>query len=142
HHLPWPDAHFDVISQFVVFTSILDWSLKQQIAAEMLRVLKPSGVILWYDFRMNNPRNAQVRGIGRAEVERLFPLCNIRLHSLLLAPPVASMIVPRSTRLASMLERVPFLRTHYLGLIKPLGMRADEWTRRPDWFVPSAITFE
>lgn len=136
HHLPWPDAQFDIVSQFVVFTSILDQTLKQRIAAEMLRVLKPSGLILWYDFRVNNPRNPQVRGIGRAEIDSLFPFCDIRLHSLILAPPLASIVVPRSPRLASALERVPFLRTHYLGLIRPLALSTEEWRRRPDWFVP------
>ncbi len=143
HHLPWPDASFDIVSQFVMFTSILDWNLKQRIATEMLRVLKPSGVILWYDFRVNNPRNRQVRGIGKTEIDSLFPSCDIRLHSLILAPPLASIVVPRSPRLASVLERVPFLRTHYLGLIKPLAREADGWKRRPDRFAPppSAMAF-
>ena len=41
--------------------------MKQKVAAEMLRVVKPQGLILWYDFRYNNPRNSNVRGIGAAE---------------------------------------------------------------------------
>jgi len=118
HQLPWPDGHFDVVSQFVVFTSILDSNLKQRIAAEMLRVVKPSGVILWYDFRVNNPRNRQVRGIGKSEIAALFPFCDVQLNSLLLAPPLASLVVPRYLRLASALEIVRFLRTHYLGILK------------------------
>lgn len=138
HHLPWPDAHFDVVSQFVVFTSILDASLKRRIAAEMLRVVKPTGVILWYDFRVNNPRNRQVRGIGRAEIAALFPFCDIRLHAFILAPPLAKIMVPRFGKLAAAFEKVPFLRTHYLGLIRPRTVSAVEWTRRPDWFVPPA----
>lgn len=144
HRLPWHDAHFDIVSQFVVFTSILDSTLKQRIAAEMLRVVKPSGMILWYDFRVNNPRNPNVRGVGKAEIAALFPFCEIRLHSLILAPPLANVVVPRSPRFASALERVPFLRTHYLGLIKPLAREADEWKRRPDRFAPppSAMAFD
>lgn len=118
HRLPWPDSHFDIVSQFVTFTSILDLNLKVHVAAEMLRVVKPSGVILWYDFRVNNPRNRQVRGIGRAEIAALFPSCDIQLQTLILAPPLASKLVPRLPRLASMLNKLPFLRTHYLGLIK------------------------
>jgi len=129
HRLPWPDAHFDVVSQFVVFTSVLDLKLKQRIAAEMLRVVKPSGVILWFDFRVNNPRNRQVRGIGRSEITALFPHSDIRLSSLILAPPLASMLVPRFPRLAYALARLPFLRTHYLGLIKPLERAAPANTR-------------
>src|SRR5262249_42960136 len=52
--LPWPDESFDLVSQFVVFTSILDPALKQAVASEMLRVLKPGGHILWFDFRRDN----------------------------------------------------------------------------------------
>ena len=126
HQLPWPDAHFDVVSQFVVFTSILDWELRQRIAAEMLRVVKPSGVILWYDFRVNNPCNPNVRGVGKGEIAALFPFAELQLRSLILAPPLARVIVPRSPSLASALERIPFLRTHYLGVIKPVrNARAD-----------------
>lgn len=140
HRLPWPDSHFDVVSQFVVFTSVLDSELKQRMAAEMLRVVKPSGVILWYDFRVNNPRNRQVRGIGRAEIAALFPFCDIQLRPLILAPPLASRLVPRYPRLASMLEKLPFLRTHYLGLIRRQRC-IEEWTHRSDWFVPlSSLT--
>lgn len=120
HRLPWPDAHFDVVSQFVVFTSILNWELKTRVAAEMLRVVKPSGVILWYDFRVNNPRNPNVRGVGKNEIAALFPCSELRLRSIILAPPLAGVVVPRSPGFASALERIPFLRTHYLGVIKPV----------------------
>ncbi len=60
--LPWPDATFDVVTQFTVFTSILDSDLKRRIASDMLRVLKPGGVVLWYDFRFNNPSNPNGEG--------------------------------------------------------------------------------
>ena len=119
HALPWPDGTFDIVSQFVVFTSILDSTLKQRIAREMMRVVKPSGAIVWHDFRVNNPRNRQVRGIRKAEIVALFPLCEIDLHSMMLAPPLASLLIPRFPSLASQLEKLPFLRTHYLGVIRP-----------------------
>jgi SAM-dependent methyltransferase len=119
HRLPWPDQSFDVVSQFVVFTSILEADLKRRIAREMLRVLKPSGVIFWYDFRVNNPRNRQVRGIGKSEISALFPGCELRLNSAILAPPLAMRVIPRFPKLAVALEKLPFLRTHYLGSINP-----------------------
>jgi hypothetical protein len=28
----------------------------------MLRILKPEGMVLWYDYHMNNPGNPDVRG--------------------------------------------------------------------------------
>ena len=68
--------------------------MKQAIAREMLRVLKPQGSILWYDFFMDNPRNSNVRGIGRRELASLFPDCRIWLRRVTLAPPLARRIVP------------------------------------------------
>src|SRR5437867_12293533 len=53
--LAFPEATFDLVCQSMVFTSILDHGMKQQIAAEMLRVVKIEGLILWYDFHVNNP---------------------------------------------------------------------------------------
>lgn len=116
--LPWPEASFDLVSQFVLFTSILNLTVKLQIAREMWRVLKPGGVILWFDFRFNNPRNKNVRGIASSEIRSLFPDGTVRLRSVHLAPPLARRIVPVSWIAAALLEKVPFLRTHYLGIIR------------------------
>lgn len=116
--LPWPDASFDLVSQFTVFTSVLQPQLRSSMAQEMLRVLKPAGAILWYDFRLNNPRNPNVRGIGAAELRSLFSGCDVRLQSVTLAPPLARVVVPCSWMAALMLEKLPFLRTHYVGIIR------------------------
>jgi ubiquinone/menaquinone biosynthesis C-methylase UbiE len=116
--LPWPDGYFDLVSQFTVFTSILDPALKQAVAAEMLRVLRPGGAILWFDFRVNNPGNPHVRGVGAREIRSLFAGCDIQLVPALLAPPLGRLIAGRSWPLAELLHVLPFLRTHYAGLIR------------------------
>jgi SAM-dependent methyltransferase len=117
-HLPWADNSFDLVSHFTLFSSILNDTVKKQIAAEMLRIVKPTGVVLWFDFRVNNPRNPGVRGIAANEIRSLFPECDIRLRSVTLAPPIARFVVPKSWIAACMLEKLPFLRTHYLGVIR------------------------
>jgi len=119
--LPWPDASFDVMSQFTVFTSILDPSVKQAVATEMLRVLKPGGVILWYDFRFNNPANPHVRGIEDGEIRSLFRNCDVTLKRVTLAPPIARRVVPVSWIGAAVLEQIPWLRTHYVAVIRRPG---------------------
>jgi ubiquinone/menaquinone biosynthesis C-methylase UbiE len=116
--LPWPDESFDVVSQFTVFTSILDLALRRAVAGEMLRVLKPSGAALWFDFRFSNPRNAQVRGVRAAEIRSLFPGCRITLAPVLLAPPLGRVVAGWSWPLAEALQGLPFLCTHYVGLIR------------------------
>ena len=116
--LPWKNESFDVVSQFTLFTSILSPSVKKDIAGEMMRVVKSDGVILWNDFRVDNPRNRNVAGIRAAEISSLFPGCTVTLQSITLAPPVARVVAPLSWPLALMLESLPFLRTHYLGIIR------------------------
>jgi len=117
-HLPWDSESFDVVSQFVVFTSILDRDVKRAVAAEMMRILKPDGVIIWHDFRVDNPKNRAVRGVNASEIRELFRGYQVRLQSVTLAPPIARALVPFSWSAALLLEKVPFLRTHYLGLIQ------------------------
>jgi ubiquinone/menaquinone biosynthesis C-methylase UbiE len=117
--LPIADASVDLVLQATVFTSILDPDARLEVAREMRRVLSPGGAILWYDFRVDNPKNPDVRGVGRREIVRLFPDCSIRLQAVTLAPPIGRLVSPVSWTLAHVLGRVPWLRTHYLGLVIP-----------------------
>lgn len=117
--LPWRDASFDIVFQSLVFTSILDDSVRNAVATEMRRVLALDGVILWYDFSYDNPSNANVRGIRAGEIDRLFPGCKIELARVTLAPPLARRLVPRSWLAASVLERLRLFNTHYFGVIRP-----------------------
>jgi SAM-dependent methyltransferase len=116
--LPWTDASFDLVCQYLVFTSILEPTMKQQIASEIVRVLRPGGALLWYDFRYDNPNNADVKGMSLGEIQNLFPGLKIDLRSITLAPPIVrrlpSFAIPI---LYPMLTAIPLLRTHYLGLL-------------------------
>lgn len=70
------DKTFDIILQSTTFTSILNVNMKRKIATEMLRVLKNDGIILWHDFRCDNPKNPDVKGIEKREIneDRLLTL--------------------------------------------------------------------
>jgi glycosyltransferase involved in cell wall biosynthesis/SAM-dependent methyltransferase len=116
--LPWKSASFDLVLQSTMLSSILDNPMRKRAALEILRVLKPAGAVLWYDLRVNNPRNRNVRAAGAEEIRALFPDCNIRLRKVTLAPPVSRFIVPLSWTAAFLLEKVPVLRTHYLAVIR------------------------
>jgi SAM-dependent methyltransferase len=116
--LSFPDKTFDLVLQSTVFTSVLDSGMKQRMAAEMLRVLKRDGLILWYDYHVNNPRNPDVRGVKRKEIYQLFPGCRIQLRRITLAPPLARLLAPHSWLACYVLEKIPWLCTHYLGVIR------------------------
>ncbi|MGZ8377120.1 MAG: class I SAM-dependent methyltransferase [Gemmatirosa sp.] len=129
--LPLADASQDLVLQATVFTSILDPDARRDVAREMRRVLAPGGAILWYDFRIDNPKNPDVRGVGRREIVRLFPDCVIRLQAVTLAPPIGRLVSPVSWTVAHLLGRVPWLRTHYLGLLLPDAPASPAARTRP-----------
>ncbi|MFZ0967699.1 MAG: class I SAM-dependent methyltransferase [Candidatus Acidiferrales bacterium] len=114
--LPFADSSFDILMSFTLFSSIHDPALKVSLAAEILRVLRPGGFVLWYDFRVNNPRNPDVRGISKREVEAQFPGTRVELERITLAPPLAR-LVAWSDPILKALSSVQFLRTHYFGSI-------------------------
>ncbi|MDY6987479.1 MAG: class I SAM-dependent methyltransferase [Thermodesulfobacteriota bacterium] len=116
--LPFEDGSFDVVIQFTMFTSILDSVMKRSVAKEMVRVLKSDGLILWYDYFISKPTNADVKGIGRSEVIRLFSDCSFDFSRVTLAPPIARAIAPYSFLLCYLLDKIPWLRTHYLVVIR------------------------
>jgi ubiquinone/menaquinone biosynthesis C-methylase UbiE len=116
--LTFPESAFDLVLQFTVFSSILDFATRQKAASEMLRVVKPDGLIIWYDFFVRKPGNHAVRAITRAEIYRLFPRCLIDLHRISLAPPLARVLAPYSWLACYLLERSRLLNAHYLGVIR------------------------
>ena len=117
-NLPYEDESFDIVAQFTVFTSILKKGIKKDIAKEMLRVLKKEGIIIWYDFSYNNPRNPDVKGIKKKEIINLFPNCKFNFNRVTLAPPIVRFIAPRSWLLCYLFEKLSFLCTHYLVIIR------------------------
>jgi ubiquinone/menaquinone biosynthesis C-methylase UbiE len=119
--LDFADDTFDIVLQATVFTSIRDFAVKQQVAAEMLRVLEPRGIVLWYDFHVDNPRNRDVRGINNREIAQLFPGCRITLEKIILAPPVLRRLAPYTWLGCYLLSAIPWLCTHYLGTIRKAG---------------------
>jgi SAM-dependent methyltransferase len=118
--LPWADGTFALVVTWTVFSSILKDAARRAVADEIVRVLKPGGALLYYDFAWDNPRNPHVRGISSHEVRRLFAGLEGAIRPATLAPPLARLIAPRSWLLATALEAFPFLRTHRVAvLVKP-----------------------
>lgn len=106
-------ASQDLVLQSTVFSSILDDALQQRVADAMWSWLKPGGAVVWYDFTIDNPRNADVRGVPLTRVRELFPQGRFTSRRVTLAPPLARAL-PAAYPL---LNLVPWLRTHRLVLI-------------------------
>lgn len=116
--LPWADNTFDLALQFTVFTSILEPDIKKSLAKEIIRVIKPGGFFIWYDFQFDNPTNKDVKGVKMPEILELFPGCRVNMKRITLAPPITRAIAPISTRICSLLEKLVVLNTHYIGYIQ------------------------
>ena len=115
--LELPPAAFDVVHQSTVFSSVLDDGVRQRLADAMWRWVKPGGAVLWYDFTVNNPRNADVRGVPLAQVRQLFPHGALRYRRVTLAPPLARAVCALHPALYGMFNTLPLLRTHVLAWV-------------------------
>jgi ubiquinone/menaquinone biosynthesis C-methylase UbiE len=123
HQLPFPDASFDLVSQFVVFSSVIHHAMRQAIAREMIRVLRPDGRILWYDMRSIKPA-ANLVPIDLAELKSLFPGCSMTVRSATLSWRPSHLLAPKSRVAAILMEKLPPARSHYIALIRTGGAAA------------------
>ena len=117
-------ASFDIVFVSTVFSSLLDSAFQQRLADTMWRWVKPGGGVLWYDFTVNNPRNADVRGVPLGRVRSLFPAGRVQSQRITLAPPIARAVTRVHPALYTLFNTVPLLRTHSLAWIaKPRDAR-------------------
>jgi len=107
-----PERAFDIVFQSMVFSSILDQEFRRRLADHIWELTKPGGVVLSYEFEVNNPRNPDVRGLPWRELQGLFPKASrVLTHRVTLAPPLGR----RVGRLYNFVNW-PFLRTHRVSL--------------------------
>jgi hypothetical protein len=101
-----------------VFSSLLDAPFQWRLAQTMWRWVRPGGGVLWYDFTVDNPRNADVRGVPVARIRELFPNGLVRYQRVTLAPPLARRVCALHPALYPVFNVIPLLRTHVLAWIE------------------------
>ncbi len=105
---------FDVVFQSTVFSSILSNALRIKLAAKMFDLTNDNGIVLWYDFIYNNPKNKNVRKVTKSEIKTLFPNAKkYEFYKVTLAPPIGR----RVGKWYSFFNRFKFLRTHVIAVI-------------------------
>ena len=117
-NLNFSNDSFDIVFQSMAFSSILHTPMKEAVAKEMMRVVRPQGFILWYDCFVNNPRNPDVKGIGKGELGRLFPECRIQCARITLAPPLGRLLGRFSASAYRLASSLRVTCTHYLAVIE------------------------
>jgi ubiquinone/menaquinone biosynthesis C-methylase UbiE len=113
-NLPYPAGSMDLVCTFTVFSSILQNETRQNVARQAERVLKPGGMILWYDMRRAQTKTTQ--GIELDAIQALFP--EFKLYQLKKIHPAWGTRIARRSPLAfNLLEWIPVTpRSHYLAL--------------------------
>ena len=90
--------------------------MRQAVACEMERVLRPGGLVVSYDFRVARDRR-NTRPLRVAELIALFPGFAADARRVTLVPPLARALAGRSWLLCTLLEVIPLLRTHELVVL-------------------------
>lgn len=106
---------FEIVFQSTVFTSILDIDFKIRLATKMWDLVKSNGIILWYDFVYDNPRNKDVKGVNKKEIRKLFPEAKkITYYKTTLAPPIGRKV----GKFYPLFNACSLLRTHLIAVIE------------------------
>jgi SAM-dependent methyltransferase len=114
----------DIVFVSTVFSSLLDADYQTRLAGHLWQWVRPGGAVLWYDFVVDNPRNPDVRGVPLRRVAELFPEGEVSARRVTLAPPLARVAVRLHPSLYTVLNTLPWLRTHVLAWIaKPRNPR-------------------
>lgn len=116
--LEFADGSFDVVFQGGLMSTVLDTAVRRSMAAEMQRVLRPGGALVWFDARSNNPKNPDVRGVPRREIEGLFGGWRLRLKRALPPIQVFRTLAPVSWVAAYLVSRIPFVGSNNVGVIQ------------------------
>ena len=116
--LPLDPATFDVVTAITLFSSIPSADMERSAAAEIGRVLRPGGWLVWYDLRYDNPSNPGVHGLSSRRLGELFPGWAQHLRSITLAPPVARRLGLLTSTAYPILHAIPPLRSHLVGRLR------------------------
>nr|MBP7654579.1 class I SAM-dependent methyltransferase [Candidatus Dependentiae bacterium] len=77
------DKKFDIVTQFFVFSSILEDDFCRRIACEMLRVLKDDGIIIWFDSYGKNNKTGITRQFDKNCIKNFFPDCSYEFRKII-----------------------------------------------------------
>jgi ubiquinone/menaquinone biosynthesis C-methylase UbiE len=113
-----PVENYDIVFQAMVFSSILNSDLQNELAKKMWSLVKPGGGILSYDLVYNNPKNSNISRFSKENIHTLFPSNEVKFWKITLAPPIARLVTKISSKLYSAVNLFPFMRTHLLCWIK------------------------
>jgi SAM-dependent methyltransferase len=115
--LPFANDSFDLVAQFTALCNIAaDHDLLRRAAAEMTRVLRPHGAIVWFGVA-RAPSTAHYRAVSAEQLGELFPDLEIAFEQPLFHR-WTEMFAGRFPDLCLGLERLPLPRANLLAILR------------------------
>jgi ubiquinone/menaquinone biosynthesis C-methylase UbiE len=114
--LPYGNASFDVVSQFTALCNIKDVDLLRRAAAEMTRVAKPDGSIIWFGVS-RSPRQAPYRAITAGQLRSLFRGWAV-IWETHLFHRWTEMLAGRFPDVCAAIERLPVPKSNLLAVLR------------------------
>jgi ubiquinone/menaquinone biosynthesis C-methylase UbiE len=117
--MPYPDNHFDMVMEQFCFCHIESDEVREKIARQMLRVVKPDGYILVHDWIVGSPKR-HYNGVSRKKIEHLFDWAEIiKVFPSQLAPPIGRVLSKYMPSTYMMVRALlPFLTLSKITLLK------------------------
>jgi ubiquinone/menaquinone biosynthesis C-methylase UbiE len=116
--LPLPNSSFDVTLVMTVLSSIPEDDHRGQVLREALRVTKPGGLLLVYDFLIKNPTNRFTRPVSLSQLRDELSDTDFAFERVTLNPLLARLIfalpLRSPERWCDRLQRWRLLRQHVL----------------------------
>jgi SAM-dependent methyltransferase len=126
--LPLRNSSFDVTLVMTVLSSIPDEVHRGQVLREALRVTKPGGLLLVYDFLVKNPKNRFTRPVSLSNLREELSSTDLAVERVTLNPMLARLVfalpLRSPERWCDRLKRWPVLRQHVL--VRAVKAGADE----------------
>lgn len=119
--VPLEEKSFEIVSIFSLLTSVVGDDDRAKIGREAMRIARPEGLIIVYDFFAPNPWNSRTRSFRRGDLRQIFAGCEVVTKGVGVAPPVARFALRFSNRLTRGAARIPLLQTHFVAFIHTPG---------------------
>jgi SAM-dependent methyltransferase len=112
--LDFPDGSFDLVTEFVVFSSIDDGGLRGRLAEEMRRVLKADGYVFCWDLPTTRTPRREV-----LDLQELFPGMAAKAARVAIRPRPSEGLRPRFRPVLRWIDRFAYPPTHNAVLLGP-----------------------
>jgi len=116
--LPLRDGRLDVVLALTSLSSMPSLAMRRDAAAQMLRVLRPGGVALCYEFVHKNPLNKYTVTLRPRQLAALFEGARVEIHRMSLHPWLVRALWPFGPRVLDAVEGIGALRSHLLAVVK------------------------